>query len=184
LQLQHLIDDLQDLALADAGRLLMHQETCDVVALVAGVVSAHRATAENAGIAITFTGCDPTPLWIDQVRIKQAVGNLVSNAIRYTPRGGSIDVGVRSDAGTVTISVDDTGRGISRDDLPHLFDRFFRADSSRSRSTGGSGLGLAITRHLVEAHGGVIDVRSALGRGTKFSIRLPVQTDAPVSSTV
>ena len=184
LQLQHLIDDLQDLALADAGRLLMHQETCDVVALVAGVVSAHRATAENAGIAITFTGCAPTSLWIDQVRIKQAVGNLVSNAIRYTPRGGSIDVGVRSDAGTVTISVDDTGRGISRDDLPHLFDRFFRADSSRSRSTGGSGLGLAITRHLVEAHGGVIDVRSALGRGTKFSIRLPVQTDAPVSSTV
>lgn len=183
LQLQHLIDDLQDLALADAGRLLMHQETCDVVALVAGVVGAHRATAENAGIEINFSGGEPTPLWIDQVRIRQAVGNLVSNAIRYTPQGGSIDVGVRADAGTVTISVDDTGRGISREDLPHLFDRFFRADSSRSRSTGGSGLGLAITRHLVEAHGGVIEVRSALGRGTQFSIRLPVHAAEPVTAT-
>ena len=182
LQLQHLIDDLQDLALADAGRLLMHQETTDVVALVAGVVSAHRATAENAGITITFTGGDPTPLWIDHVRIKQAVGNLVSNAIRYTPAGGSIDVGVRATADTVTISVDDTGRGISREDLPHLFDRFFRSDASRSRSTGGSGLGLAITRHLVEAHHGAIDVRSAVGLGSQFSIRLPVHADDHVAS--
>ena len=183
LQLQHLIDDLQDLALADAGRLLMHQETTDVVALVGGVVSAHRATAENAGIALNFTGGEPTTLWIDPVRIRQAVGNLVSNAIRYTPRGGTIDVGVRAAGDTVTISVDDTGRGISREDLPHLFDRFFRADASRSRSTGGSGLGLAIARHLVEAHGGAIDVRSALGRGTQFSIRIPVSTDERVEAT-
>jgi two-component system sensor histidine kinase BaeS len=182
-QLQHLIDDLQDLALADAGRLLMHRETADVVALTAGVVGAHRATAESAGVTLEFSSAGPTLLWIDHVRIRQAVANLVSNAIRYTPPGGSVTVSVGATADTVTISVDDTGRGISRDDLPHLFDRFFRSDASRSRSTGGSGLGLAITRHLVEAHGGAIDVRSALGRGSQFSIRLPLQAIDGLGST-
>ncbi|HEY4332891.1 MAG TPA: ATP-binding protein, partial [Ilumatobacteraceae bacterium] len=176
LQLQHLIEDLQDLAVADAGQLRIHPEPTDVCDLITRTVAAHRSAADHAGIAMSCSVGDPVTLSIDPVRIKQAVSNLISNAIRYTPSGGTINVSVRTIPARrqLVIEVADTGTGISRDDLPHLFDRFFRADSSRSRATGGSGLGLAVTRHLVEAHDGTIDVRSALGRGSQFAIVLPL----------
>jgi two-component system sensor histidine kinase BaeS len=108
------------------------------------------------------------------------LGNLVSNAIRYTPLGGHVTVAVWAGPGQspLVIEVTDTGRGINEDDLPHLFDRFYRADMSRSRATGGSGLGLSIARHLVEAHGGSINVASTVGSGSRFSIELP--NDHPV----
>jgi len=180
LQLQHLIDDLQDLALADAGQLRIHPEQTDVTTLVERSVAAHRAAADKAGITIAFAGDEPLPLSIDPVRIKQAVGNLLTNAIRYTPRGGHVEVALRAPDGDQPLRIDvaDSGIGISADDLPHLFDRFFRADTSRSRSTGGSGLGLAVTRHLVEAHGGSIDVHSTLGSGSQFTIALPALVGA------
>jgi two-component system sensor histidine kinase BaeS len=103
------------------------------------------------------------------VRLRQVVGNLVSNAIRHTPPGGSVTVGANGTA----ITVRDTGSGIAAADQPKVFDRFWRADESRSRATGGSGLGLAIARQLTEAHGGTIEVESEPGRGTLFTIRLP-----------
>jgi two-component system sensor histidine kinase BaeS len=104
------------------------------------------------------------------------LGNLVGNALRYTPPGGQVTVSAFAADGLATISVGDTGAGISPEHLPHIFDRFYRADPSRSRETGGSGLGLAITRHLVEAHGGTIEARSTEGAGSTFTIRLPLAT--------
>jgi two-component system sensor histidine kinase BaeS len=174
--LQHLIDDLQDLALADAGRLRIHPEPADAVALAEHVVAAHRALADNAGVTLDLSGDVYTAVCVDQVRIRQVLGNLVANAIRYTPSGGMVSVVVRQDPdrSALLIEVNDTGQGISGEDLPHLFDRFYRADMSRSRATGGSGLGLSIARHLVEAHGGSISVASALGTGSQFTIELPM----------
>ncbi|BEL02908.1 HAMP domain-containing sensor histidine kinase [Actinoplanes sichuanensis] len=164
-QLQHLIDDLGDLAAVDAGTLRVHPEPIRVRDVIEQVVEAHRGTA--AVRLTTSVEGDPV-VEADPVRLRQVVGNLVANAIRYTPSGGSVTV----TAVGSTISVRDTGIGISEEDLPRVFDRFWRADESRSRATGGSGLGLAITRKLVEAHGGTIDVRSSLGRGTVFTVRL------------
>ncbi|MGI8451592.1 MAG: sensor histidine kinase [Streptosporangiaceae bacterium] len=105
--------------------------------------------------------------------LRQAVGNLVSNALRHTPSGGSVTIGCRQDRDQAVIEVADTGSGISPHDLPRIFDRFWRAEKSRSRRTGGSGLGLPITRQLVEAHGGTITAASVPGESTVFTVRLP-----------
>ncbi|MFC4071686.1 sensor histidine kinase [Actinoplanes subglobosus] len=164
--LQHLIDDLGDLAAVDAGTLRVHPEPIRVRDVIEQVVEAHRGTA--AVRLETRVEGDPV-VRADPVRLRQVVGNLVSNAIRYTPAGGAVTV----TASDTTIAVRDTGIGISEQDLPRVFDRFWRADESRSRATGGSGLGLAITRKLVEAHDGTIEVQSTPGRGTVFTVRLP-----------
>ncbi|WP_307873255.1 sensor histidine kinase [Paractinoplanes ovalisporus] len=169
LQLQHIIDDLGDLAAADAGTLRINSEPTAVRDVLTHVADSHRGAAHAAGVRmdLDITG-DPVVL-ADQVRLRQVIGNLVANAVRYTPAGGSITIG----ANGTTITVRDSGTGITAEDLPKIFDRFWRADESRSRATGGSGLGLAIARQLTEAHGGVIEVESEEGHGTLCTIRLP-----------
>ncbi|MDG9675295.1 HAMP domain-containing sensor histidine kinase [Micromonospora sp. DH14] len=169
LLLQHIIDDLSDLAAADAGTLRIDPEPTCLRDVLTHVVDSHRGGALAAGVRLELTVAGDPVVQADQVRLRQVVGNLISNAIRYTSPGGSVTVGA---TGT-TISVRDTGSGINPADLPKIFDRFWRADESRSRVTGGSGLGLAIARHLTEAHGGTIGVESEPGRGTLFTIRLP-----------
>jgi two-component system sensor histidine kinase BaeS len=124
-------------------------------------------------VTIATDARGPVPVDADPGRLRQALGNLVANALRYTPAGGQVTLSAFAAEGQATITVGDTGAGIAPEHLPHIFDRFYRADVSRSRETGGSGLGLAITRHLVEAHGGTIEARSAEGVGTAFTIRLP-----------
>ncbi|MEU7750324.1 HAMP domain-containing sensor histidine kinase [Micromonospora sp. NPDC049171] len=172
LLLQHIIDDLGDLAAADAGTLRIDPEPTYLRDVLTQVVDSHRGSALAAGVRLELSVVSDPVVRADQVRLRQVVGNLISNAIRYTPPGGSVTVG----ADGTTISVRDTGSGIAPADLPKIFDRFWRADESRSRVTGGSGLGLAIARHLTEAHGGTIEVRSEVGRGTHFTIRLPGPT--------
>ncbi|MFD7744460.1 sensor histidine kinase [Streptomyces sp. NPDC059698] len=175
--LQHIIDDLQDLAEADAGALRLHPEAVEVPELLGQVAAAHQARAEKAGVTLVVTAAAPGPeLCADPVRLRQAVGNLVSNAVRHTPEGGRVTL--RADVcdeggGTVLVEVADTGSGIPAADLPHVFDRFWRAEKSRSRRTGGSGLGLAIVRKLVEAHGGTVGAVSTEGAGSTFVLRLP-----------
>ncbi|OLT38045.1 hypothetical protein BJF79_27970 [Actinomadura sp. CNU-125] len=141
------------------------------------VAAAHRAKAEAAGsvLAVRVDG-DPTPA-ADPVRIRQAVTNLVSNAIRHTPAGGRIVLGGRTDGAWTVIDVADTGPGIPPEDVPQVFDRFWRADKSRNRQTGGSGPGLAIVRRLVQAHGGTAEARSLAGEGAVFTLRLPTGRD-------
>jgi len=171
--LQHVIDDLQDLAAADAGQLRLHPEHVNIRDLLDQVAIAHLSRAEAAGITLDVRTDGELEISADPVRLRQAVGNLVSNALRHTAAGGRVTLGCRPDAGQVVIEIADNGSGIASDDLPKVFDRFWRADKSRSRRTGGSGLGLPITRQLIEAHGGTVTAASVPGRRTVFTIRLP-----------
>ncbi|NUK70857.1 HAMP domain-containing histidine kinase [Streptomyces lunaelactis] len=174
LLLQHIIDDLQDLAAVDAGTLRLHREPVGVDELVAQVVSAHRSRAEAAGIRLRTR---TTPgLWLeaDPVRMRQALGNLVANALRHTPADGTVTLTARQAGDLAVLTVEDTGGGIAPEDLPHVFERFWRAEKSRSRRTGGSGLGLSIVRQLVEAHGGTVTADSPPGAGAAFTVRLPL----------
>jgi signal transduction histidine kinase len=174
--LERLVSDLQELALADAGMLRLHPEERDLAELAQQTVAAHRAAAETAGLSLTLAVDGPAIAVVDPARIRQALGNLVANALKFTPPGGAVTVSVRPRGSWVDLVVSDTGPGIAAEHLPHLFDRFYRADPSRSRSTGGSGLGLAITKHLVEAHSGQVSVISTVGRGSTFGLALPRRT--------
>ncbi|GAA2575404.1 HAMP domain-containing sensor histidine kinase [Winogradskya consettensis] len=169
--LQHVIDDLRDLAAADADTLRIHPEPTYINDALDQVVEAHRGATQ---VRLTLA-CEGDPeVIVDPVRLRQLVGNLVSNAVRHTPPGGTVTVRSQVTDGRLTIEVTDTGTGIATADLPKIFDRFWRADSSRSRHTGGSGLGLAIARKLTEAHGGTITATSTLGAGSTFTVTMPV----------
>ncbi|MEV7095833.1 HAMP domain-containing sensor histidine kinase [Amycolatopsis sp. NPDC051045] len=170
--LERLVADLQDLALADAGMLRIHPEECQAGDLAEQAVAAHRARAEASGVDLRVAVAEAVVIRADPTRLRQALGNLVSNATRHTPAGGSVTVTVTGPADQVEFTVTDTGTGIAAEHLPHVFERFYRADPSRSRATGGSGLGLAISKHLVEAHDGELSVTSTPGCGSTFTIRL------------
>ncbi|WP_411139512.1 sensor histidine kinase [Streptomyces sp. x-80] len=174
LLLQHIIDDLRDLAAADAGELRLWKVPVQVADVLAQTANAHRADADAGGVTLTVTAADETLIDADPVRLRQMTGNLVSNAIRHTPRGGTVTLHSRAADGTVRIDVADTGAGIAPDELPHVFDRFWRAEKSRSRQTGGSGLGLSIVRKLAETHGGTVTARSTPGVGSVFRLTLPL----------
>ena len=190
LLLQRLVDDLQTLALAEAGQLALHRAPIDLAELAEQVVAVHKRQADTAGIALVLerpTGRPDDPgspvLSVDgdPGRLRQALGNLVSNAVRYSSAGDRVTVrahGHTADQPDVVVDVVDTGTGIPADDLPHVFDRFWRADVSRTRATGGSGLGLSICRELVEAHGGQLTATSTLGEGSTFTVHLPATPPA------
>ncbi|MFE6158880.1 sensor histidine kinase [Streptomyces sp. NPDC056486] len=173
LLLQHIVNDLQDLAAADAGTLRLHREPVHASDVVDQVAAGHQAGAEAAGVRLSATTLGDPCFTADPLRLRQAIGNLVSNAIRHTPEGGSVTISCRATPDAVLVEVADTGTGIAPDDLPHVFDRFWRADKSRTRATGGSGLGLAIVRQLVEGHGGTVTARSTPGEGAVFTVRVP-----------
>ncbi|HEX4812127.1 MAG TPA: ATP-binding protein [Nonomuraea sp.] len=173
--LQHIVDDLQQLALFDAGKLRLHPEPVDVADLLEQIATVHRAAA--AGLVLTVEVTGRPYLDADPVRLRQAVGNLLTNALRHTPAGGRVSLRAYADGDDVLIEVADTGPGIAPEHLPYVFDRFWRAEKSRSRQTGGSGLGLAIVRQLAEAHGGSAAVRSEPDRGATFVLCLPRRTE-------
>jgi two-component system sensor histidine kinase BaeS len=175
LLLQHIIDDLRDLAAADAGDLRIHREAVYVNDILDQVTEAHRGAAETAGVRLSAQPTADPEVLLDGARLRQLVGNLVANAVRHTGTGGTVTIRSEVRDGDLSIAVADTGTGIAPGDLPKIFDRFWRADDSRTRSTGGSGLGLAIARKLAEAHGGVITVESTLGVGSVFTVRLPLE---------
>jgi signal transduction histidine kinase len=173
--LSRLVNDLQELALAEAGQLRLERRPVAPADLVNRAVEAARAQASAKGIALRADLPADLPLVnIDPQRIGQVLGNLLSNAFTHTPSGGEVVVVARARASEVEISVRDTGEGIPAEHLPYIFERFYRADKSRSRLTGGTGLGLSIAKQLVEAHGGRISVKSQVGQGTTFTFTLPV----------
>jgi two-component system, OmpR family, sensor histidine kinase BaeS len=170
--LQHIVDDLRDLAAADAGILRMHPEPLFLNDATAQVIDAHLPHATAAGVTLVAESDGDPEVVVDPVRLRQLVGNLLSNAIRHTRPGGTVTVRTAYAAEVLTIAVADTGVGIAPDDLPKVFDRFWRADESRNRSTGGSGLGLPIARKIAEAHGGAITADSKPGTGTTFTVTM------------
>jgi two-component system sensor histidine kinase BaeS len=171
--LQHVIDDLRDLAAADAGNLVLHRESLHVGELLEQVTAAHRGTADLAGVGLRIEAAGKLEAHADRVRLRQVISNLVSNAVRHTPDGGSVVLRSRVEGGDLVVEVADSGTGIDPADLDHVFDRFWRADKSRNRQTGGSGLGLAIVRKLTESHDGSVSVASTPGHGSVFTVRLP-----------
>jgi len=175
-RLSRLVDDLHTLSLADAGELSLQREPTAPAALLRTTVAAQRPAAEVRGVNLTMDVQEDLPLVdVDPDRLVQVLHNLVSNALRYTPQDGRIELSAFSgESGWVTITVRDTGPGIPEEDLPHVFERFYRGDKARHRAEGGSGLGLAIARSIVEMQGGRIRAENGPGGGARFVIELPV----------
>lgn len=176
--LKHLVDDLRTLSLMDAGELEMNNHSVDLVELVKGVTNRFQSPAMEKEIhLVTNTGPSLLLVNADDRRLAQVLINLLSNAIRHTPVGGLVTVSLRQEQDQAVVTVRDDGEGIDDVHLPYIFDRLYRADSARARSSGGSGLGLSIARSLVEAHGGKIWVQSERNQGTLFGFSIPLLTD-------
>jgi len=173
--LSRLVDDLQELSLAEAGELTLVRQEEDVPVLIRQVVSAVEGYVSAKGLLLTVELADRLPpVYIDSHRIGQVLRNLLENAIAHTGAGGTITVVARRHENGVEVTVTDTGEGIPPEDLPNIFERFYRVDKSRTRATGGSGLGLTIAKRLIEAHGSSIEAYSESGKGSRFTFTLPV----------
>jgi signal transduction histidine kinase len=180
----HIIEDLMDVSRILAGKTMIMPARVDLVPLVAGVVATFEPSAVLQGISLTVDlPPEPVPVWADEVRVQQIGWNLVSNAIKFTPAGGSVVVSLRREGESAVIRVRDTGRGIAPALLPHVFERYRQAEEGeRSRSQHGLGLGLSIVCHLVESHGGKIKAFSeGPGKGAEFVVTLPLHGDSPAS---
>ncbi len=173
--LSRLIEDLRILALADAGKLHLEKDAVDLAALLEGIVDAYQPSASEHGIALALeTPTDLPTIRADRDRLTQVMGNLFTNSLQYVPEGGHVRVEAEPRDREVVVAVKDDGPGVSPQDLPHLFERFWRADPARRRATGGSGLGLSIARHIVEAHGGRMWAEETPGGGLTVAFSLPV----------
>lgn len=173
LLLSRLVEDLQTVAVAEAGRLSLDRAPVALRDLVDGALDSMRVVAADRGITLASTIRDLPMVDADPTRIGQVLRNLLANAVTATTQGGRIEVSAHADEGFVHVFVTDTGAGIAPEHLAHLFERFYRVDASRARTTGGAGLGLAIVKAIVEAHGGAVTVTSELGQGTSFRFTLP-----------
>jgi signal transduction histidine kinase len=180
LHLTDLVEDVRVLALAEAGDLRLEIEPGSLDDVLRRSVESFRPRAEARKIELALdTVTDLPDTMMDRTRVSQVVTNLLENAIRHTPEDGTVTLTAEhGSAGAARITVADTGEGIAPDDLPSVFDRFYRADPSRARATGGVGLGLTIAKQLVEAHGGTISVDSEPGIGTRFAFELPLAPDS------
>ncbi len=173
-RLSTLIDDLFELTQIEAGALRLTMEHTDVADLIAEMLEAMRAEAEREGVLLQAEVMpNLQPIDADGQKLYRVLLNLITNALRHTPRDGTVTLSARECGADVAITIADTGEGISAEDMPHVFERFYRGDKSRSRAGGGAGLGLAIARGIVEAHGGRIWVESMPGQGTAFTFTLP-----------
>ena len=180
-RMAELVDQLLTLARADEGRFDIHREPVALGPLVREVFETAIILGESSGLSVSLPVVEDATVMGDYGRLRQLFLNLVTNAIKYTPRDGSVEVNLTRRVGAVTLSVRDTGIGISGADLPHIFERFWRADRVRSRLSerGGFGLGLAISQWIAQAHGGTLTVQSRLGRGTVFTLSLPLPAESP-----
>lgn len=175
LLLSRLVNDLRDLSLAEAGELYLDKQPENIDIIIDRAITPMRSHVQDRHIELHVNRPAKLPtIQMDADRIVQVLGNLVSNALRYTPEGGTITVTVGRDEQMVRVDVMDTGPGIAPEELPHVFERFWRADRTRQRQSGGTGLGLAIAKNIVEAHGGEIGIESCLGRGTTLTFSLPL----------
>ncbi len=172
--LSALIDDLFQMAQLDAGGFPLNREEASLSDLVSDTLESLTELAKQGEVTLEGSvESDVDPVMMDTQAIGRVLNNLIGNALRHTPQRGRVSVWVRRSSRGVEVTVSDTGRGIRAEDLPHIFERFYRGEKSRSRATGGAGLGLAIARGIVRAHGGDIMVESETGRGTQFTFHIP-----------
>jgi signal transduction histidine kinase len=171
--LSHLVDDLQELSLVEAGQLRLNLQLTDLDQEVKKAINVAQQEADVKGVHLKSNIPADLLLYVDPERLAQVLRNLLENALAYTPTKGNVMVEAHRENGLVEVNVRDTGIGIAPEHLPYIFERFYRADKSRTRVTGGAGLGLAIVKHIVEAQGGHVYVESELERGTTISFTLP-----------
>lgn len=173
--LTHLVEDLRTLALTDAGQIELERTPTDLTSLAERIVEHFQPQAATQQVRLTYSPpATALPLLpLDPIRLEQMLTNLLSNALRYTPPGGQIDVALTAMPKVARLTVHDSGPGIPEDALPFIFERFYRADKSRSRTEGGSGLGLAIARNLARAHGGDLTATNHASGGALFTLTLP-----------
>lgn len=177
--LANLVDDLFDMAQLDAGGLKLERGLNSIADLISDTLESFAAAAAEKGVSLTgmaAPGVDP--VFVDARQIQRVLNNLVANALRHTPPGGTVRLHAYPARAGAVVEVHDSGEGIRAEDMPHVFEQFFRGERSRSRSTGGAGLGLAIVKALVEAHGGQIRVESAPAQGARFIFTLPQSAQA------
>jgi signal transduction histidine kinase len=181
--LSRLVDDLQELSLAEAGKLKLDRQPEDITKLIGQTLAAVRGQATTKGISLETELPELPAVNVDSHRISQVLRNLLENAIAHTAKGGVITVTAKKRGKWVEVSVTDNGEGIPAKDLPNIFERFYRVDKSRARATGGTGLGLTIAKRLVEAHSGKIKAQSQPGKGSRFSFTIPVSKEPPQTTS-
>ena len=167
-----MLNTLMDISEAESGTMQLQRESLMLADVVARAVDLYRDVAEAKGVALTADASVEVAVVADRTRLEQVAANLIDNAVKYTPPGGRVDVEVRRDGATAIMRVRDTGAGIPPDELPRIFERLFRGDTSRAER--GLGLGLSLVRAIVEAHGGTVSVESEPGRGSVFTVSLPL----------
>lgn len=180
IRLTRLVDDLHQLSLAEAKQITLEMKEVNLVSILKRIIEHVTPDAEDKNIHITLNDFSKTSkLYADSNRITQVFLNLIVNALRYTPQGGSVNIAIdeenanRCEEHLLSISISDTGIGIEEEHLPFVFNRFYRTDKARNRNSGGTGIGLAIAREFVLAHKGTIEVHSRVGHGTTFTVKLP-----------
>jgi two-component system phosphate regulon sensor histidine kinase PhoR len=181
-RLNQLILDLLSLARLDSGQEVYDHRPLRLAPVIESCVESQRDRADTKGLALSLDLGEldqATHVKADEEAVRQILDNLIDNAIKYTPEGGSVRVSCRVDDGAVAVEVADSGIGIPRDDLPRVFERFYRVDKARSRELGGTGLGLSIVKHLVQSIGGQISVSSRVGAGSQFTVLLPRESPQP-----
>jgi signal transduction histidine kinase len=177
-RISQLIENLLALARADSGAALMQMETADMASILAEACQKSKMLADEKGVTLNRNGAGG-PLWVNShaPSIERLFLIVLDNAVKYTPTGGRVDVKLARDDGFAVAEIRDSGIGIPPDDMPHIFDRFYRADRARTREPGGAGLGLAIGQWIAQVHGGEIRVESEMAKGSSFTVRLPVRSE-------
>ena len=178
MHLAHLVDDLQDLALAEAGRLEIDAQPVSIAALARRAAAGMEARARERGVTLRCDGDDDVIVLADARRTVQIVTNLLANAVAHMETPGEVRIAWERSGAEAIIRVADSGTGIPAEELPRIFERFYRVDISRSRATGGAGLGLPIVRQLVAAQGGRVCAESEVGVGSVFSFTLPIASSS------
>jgi two-component system, OmpR family, sensor histidine kinase BaeS len=175
-RLTRLAEDINDVSRAEEGRIIVERTEEPVTELVRIAVEANREAYETKRVKLCIEEQTTAVVYVDRHRLGQVLGNLLSNAVRHTPSGGQVTITAARNGNHALIRVSDTGAGLRSEELPHVFERFYRGDTARDRDHGGTGIGLTISKSLTEAHGGTLTAASAgPGRGAVFTVELPIQ---------
>jgi signal transduction histidine kinase len=173
-RMSKIVNDLLLLSKSDMGQEIICSDPVDLEVLVEGLLSHFKILAEAQQVELSSSISEVATVFGDQLKLRQLLVNLLTNAIRYTSEGGKVHLTLKNIDSGVEIAIADTGIGIPEEDIPRIFDRFYRADKARSRQYGGSGLGLSIVKSIVNSHSGTIKVESVVGEGSVFTVTLPI----------